>query len=321
MEDDKHNRDEQEREPTMRDLFNLMSACATKNDITELKSQITAHTEETTRKINKANERIDRAIATGAQNTERIDQLETSIEILKQEQLKNNVCISGIPEEKIANNNTADLVKAIAKTLDIELSRSNFTSYPISKNKLIIVNMFNVKHKQALLSKIRSKRSLMVEEVFNDISSNGQIYLNDHLTPHFTRLFLSARNAKKNGQLASVTSYGGKIRVRRQMSDVPTIINTDSQLQILINPPCDDTTNTEVQNVESNTDTPSTSKSIHSSKKSTKRKKTEKDLKNKYPTKSPHQTHSRTRSAQRSKQQDTFDANRALTEHSTQSPA
>lgn len=302
-------------QPSMLDLFNLISACATKNDIAELTSRIAAHTEETTKKIAKTNERIDQVVATSALNVERIDLLENSIEILKQDQLKNNVCISGVPFDKITNNNTADIVKSIAKLLNIDLSRSSFSSYPVAANKFIIVHMYNIKNKQSLLSKIREKKSLMVEEVFNDVSSNGQIYLNDHLTPYFNRLFLAARNAKKNGQLASVTSYGGKIRVRIHINDTPTIINTESQLHELINAINGDASNIHMQNVsESNTknsskNTPSTSTQKTQKKE---KKKTDHRANSKNAPKTQQQTHHRTRSAQRHKQQDIFDANRAM---------
>lgn len=73
----------------------------------------------------------------------------------------------------------------------------------------------------------------MVEEVFNT-NSNSQIYLNDHLTPYFTKLHVIARNAKKEGKLSSVSSHGGKIRVRKNANDVPITIAYLSQLQTLI---------------------------------------------------------------------------------------
>lgn len=73
----------------------------------------------------------------------------------------------------------------------------------------------------------------MVEEVFNT-KSNSQIYINDHLTPYFNKLYLHARNAKKEGKLASVNSYGGKIRVSINKDDTPISIQCERQLQTLI---------------------------------------------------------------------------------------
>lgn len=116
--------------------------------------------------------------------------LEASIECLKQEQFKNNICVSGVPSAKLGENtNTNDIIIAIARALGIELTHTQFSSYAVTNNKFVIVHFFNHKHKQTLINKIRIKKSLMAEEVFGS-SSNSQIYLNDHLTPYFNKLYL-----------------------------------------------------------------------------------------------------------------------------------
>lgn len=165
-----------------------------------------------------------------------IEILEANIEVLKQEQLKNNICISGVPSNKFANDaNTNNIVLTIANALGLEYNHSQSSSYAVANNKFIIAHFFNLKHKQALLNKIRIKKSLMVEEVFGTNSnSNSQIYLNDHLTPYFNKLYLVARNAKKDGKLASASSYGGKIRARVSADDAPTTILSQRQREALI---------------------------------------------------------------------------------------
>lgn len=159
--------------------------------------------------------------------------LEASIECLRQEQLKNNICVSGVPPTMIDGNNTADCIISIARALNIDITRTQFSSYAVANKKLIIAHFYNLRHKQSLHNKIRVKKSLMVEEVVNT-KSNSQIYLNDHLTPYFNKLHFIARNAKKDGKLASASSYGGKIRARKLLDDAPTVITTESQLQALI---------------------------------------------------------------------------------------
>lgn len=139
--------------------------------------------------------------------------------------------------------------------MGIEIARQNFASYPVAGNKFIIVNMYSIRNKQMILNKIRVKKSLMVEEVFKE-KSNSQIYLNDHLTPYFNRLFLIARNAKKDGKLASASSYGGKIRARKSLDDAPIVITTEKQLQSLIDNDVSyvsDNSNNSVQLVDDNT--------------------------------------------------------------------
>lgn len=74
----------------------------------------------------------------------------------------------------------------------------------------------------------------MVEEVFGN-ESNSQIYLNDHLTPYFSNIYLIARRAKREGKLSSASSYGGKIRARKNFNDAPTLITNERQLNALVN--------------------------------------------------------------------------------------
>lgn len=222
------------REPTLTDLYELLKMTASKKDMDEIKAEIRANNTETNEKIEKINERIDTTEAISTIQSAKIEMLETSIERIKQEHLKNNICISGIPSELIEDNNTAEIVIAIANVLGIEINEENFVSYSIAQKKFIIVKMHKGEHKQALLSTIRTKKSLMIEEVF-ETNSNNQIYLNDHLTPYSNRLYQLARTAKKEGKIATVSSAGGQIKVRKQIKDIPIIITSDNKLQQVIN--------------------------------------------------------------------------------------
>lgn len=152
------------KEPSIMDLFTLMQTI--KDDTQEMKANVSSYTATTNSKLDEVNHRIDNVTDHSAENRQKIEKLEESIEILKQDQLRNNICISGVPAEKVMNANTKDIVIAIAKKLGIDLSPNNFTSYPVAKNKFIICNMYNITHKQSLLNKIRVKKSLLVEEVF-----------------------------------------------------------------------------------------------------------------------------------------------------------
>lgn len=262
-------------EPSMSDIFNLLQNCASKSDLGEFTSQIKVFAKETSTKINSLEARTDRNEHVGTENSNRIEALEASVECLKQEQLKNNFCISGVPTTLIKDNNTADIVIAIAKTLGVELSSHHFTSYALAKSKLIIVQTYNIRHKQLMLNKIRVKKSLMVEEAFETVKSNSQIYLNDHLTPYFSGLYLMARKAKKDGKIASASSYGGKIRARKSLNDAPVIITTQKQLTELIDQEddsCGELSDSSVQYIGSETDRSTASHTSPSHKQSTSEK-------------------------------------------------
>lgn len=220
-------------EPTLADVFALLQKCASKDDINDIKTQITDYKRETDEKNDELKQQVDIATTTSNSNAEKIEELQASVETLKQEQLKNNICISGVPVDITTNSNTAEIIIAIADELNVKLTKTNFSAYAVSKNIFIIVRFHNYKHKQQLLLRIRTKKSLMVEEVFKT-KSNNQNYLNDHRTPYFNHLFLLARNAKKNGKVATASPYGGKIRVRKIINDAPHTITCERQLLSLI---------------------------------------------------------------------------------------
>lgn len=215
-------------QPTIADVYNLLT-----KSVTDLSNQMSSFTAETTNKLQIVNDKVDCVNVVSSQNTDRIESLEATVECLKQKQLKNNMCISGVPPELVKDNKSAAAVIAIAKTLGVEIAQNNFSSYTKASNKFIIVHFYNTRHKQSMMNKIRVKKSLMVEECF-EFRSNSQVYLNDHLTPYFNSLFLMARKAKKDGKLASASSYGGRIRARRSTNDPPIIITSEKQLQALI---------------------------------------------------------------------------------------
>lgn len=250
-------------EPTMADLFNIMTA--TRADISEITARIDRCTNETNEKVQNLQANVESIAAQSTENSDRIERLEASIEQMKQNQLLNNICISGVPPELIDGNNTSEIVVKIANKLGVQLSAGQFSSYSVANNKFIIARFFNMKHKQTMQNKVRAKRSLMVEEVFTH-TSNSQIYLNDHLTPYMNKLFLLARKAKQEGKLASVTSHGSKIRARKSNNDVPIVVVSEKQLHTLIDMDyCNTSTESHQLANDSNTETELTSQS-HTSK-------------------------------------------------------
>lgn len=61
------------------------------------------------------------------------------------------------------------------------------------------------------------------------------------------KLYLIARNAKKDGKLSSASSYGGKIRARKTEDDIPTLITNEQQLLALIDSDVSDMSSSTIQ--------------------------------------------------------------------------
>lgn len=221
-----------DRPPTMRDLIALMSNTSTKQDITDIKNQITEYHEEHSTKILKIEAEVNGVRSKLSENSEKIMALETTIEALKQDKLKNNVCISGMPDGW--DGNSSKFVVAIGSALGITLTEANFYAYATFNGKFVIASFYNYADKELTLSKLRIKKSLMAEEVFPNLKSNNRININEHLTPFNSSLFLLARKARQVGKLATVSSHGGRIRVKKLAQDMPVIVHSKNQLDSII---------------------------------------------------------------------------------------
>lgn len=224
---------ENKNEPTIADVIAILGNFPVKSDFMEFKQALVSWNEENKRKIQEVEKQVGSLTATSIDNTDRISELEGTIQVLQQEKLRNNVCISGVPPDK--DLNAMHAVHKIANTLNVDVSSDKFTAFPSANNKLIIVSFQHGTTKQQLINKIRVKKSLIVEEVFGPTAkSNSQIYINDHLTKYFSELFLMTRTAKKENKLATASSIGGKIRVRKSPDSYPVTITNKTQLIELI---------------------------------------------------------------------------------------
>lgn len=225
-------RENSNRQPTISDVIALLEKVPTRDDLSDMKQSLVAITNQNKEKIEAVEQQVESISSVANTNTDRISVLEHTIHMLQQDKLKNNVCISGVPlDEQIK---ATEAVVKIAEFFQIQIAEYDFSAYATANNKFIIATFHNFGTKQSLLNKIRSKRSLMVEEVFGTLRSNSQIYINEHLTRYFNNLYLMARVAKKQGKLASALSSSGKIRVRKHADDVPIIITDEYQLKTLI---------------------------------------------------------------------------------------
>lgn len=80
---------------------------------------------------------------------------------------------------------------------------------------------------------MRNRNELLVEEVLQ-VQSNSKIFCNDQLTPHFAELFQIAWKAKKEKQLYSASSLGGRIKVRKTETSSFIIVKSESHLLDII---------------------------------------------------------------------------------------
>lgn len=134
------------------------------------------------------------------ENTAKMTEMEKDIEVLRQSQVKSNIKISGVPK---LNFDPMEFVFNLCNLLEVVILEEEFEAYRTKNGNFVIVNFDSYKKKQQLLRKASAKKSIMAEEIFENTTSNSQLYINDQLTPYFSKLFQMAHKAKKDKKNSS----------------------------------------------------------------------------------------------------------------------
>lgn len=220
---------------TLKDIVDMISKVASKEDIEGVNSKLTDYQTKTKEEIDRLHETVEIINVTSNEQGERIAKLEGELEMLKQEKIKNNIRITGLPKEW--DGNAVSLVIKMCKLVGLKYSNDDFHAYASSNGQFVIASFHNHAYKSKFLNKCKLRKSIMVEEILRNFKSNSQLYVNDHLTPYFSNLFTIAWRAKKEGKLASASSVGGKVRVKKLPDDIPVLITNQAQLEIIIDLP------------------------------------------------------------------------------------
>lgn len=217
-------------EPSTSDILNAIQGLASKDDVNLISNGIKAFCEKSESRFESIETKITVIEEIHNEQNEIIATLTANVEQLKQDKLRNNIRISGIIPEW--NGDCKELVMKIITKLKVDATVNDFNAYATTNNKFVIISFYNYAHKASLLNKMRIKKSLLVEEIFPPVKSNSQLYFNDHLTPYYNELFITAFKAKKDGKLSS---WGGRVRVRKSKDDPPVTIDSLEQLNDMIN--------------------------------------------------------------------------------------
>lgn len=174
-----------------------------------------------------------------------IAELSLEIEHLKQDRLRNNIRITGLPE--FAFNDPDESILRIDQILSTGLIPSDWTVHADRNKSSLIISFTSHAVKRFFMDEIRKKQTLFAEELYDNIRSNSRVYFNDQLTPYFAKLFNKAWTAKKAGTLFTVSSLGGRIRVKKFENGPSIVINTESQLQCIVDSEQMETSNTHTE--------------------------------------------------------------------------
>lgn len=191
-----------------------------KTEIGNIRNELSEHTN----RIEKVENEIK-----SIDKSDKIEELSLQIELLKQDRLRNNIRLTGLPP--VAFNDPDEAILRIDDILQTELIPSDYIVHADRNKSSLILSFTSHSLKRHVMDQMRKKQTLLVEEIYDNIKSNSRIYMNDQLTPYFAKVFQSAWQAKKAGAIYSASSLGGRIRVRKFENGPSHIIETETQLK------------------------------------------------------------------------------------------
>jgi hypothetical protein len=170
---------------------------------------------------------------------DRLSDLETQLNVLEQNTLKNTVEIHGIP---ILNGEVPSaIVCKIGLALGIRIEAIDIeSSYRIGKvrqnslnNPPLVVKFARINLADEFVKSRRVKRNLSLSDLDLGISSDKQVYVNESLSPHYRKLFNLAKDLKRNGKLKYLWVRGGRLYARKSDGGEKYIIRNENDIENL----------------------------------------------------------------------------------------
>lgn len=149
--------------------------------------------------------------------------------------MKYNLLIGGIPVKQ--NENCVDIMCKIGNELGVKIDKSDIiAAHRLQETKSkappnIIVKFLRYSTKSSILMKLKEVKYKWNAGVIEGVSKT--VFFNDHLTARRRHLLWKARLAKEVGYLSQAWTTGGKIYVKKQEKDRPTMLQSIADLQTI----------------------------------------------------------------------------------------
>lgn len=161
------------------------------------------------------------------------DLLAYTVELNKQQTIKNNVTISGIPYT--AEENLNELALNVFKHIGANVNAEDINaSYRLKYGSMFVVKFVNFETKAAVMES-KSNKSIPLAEIIGASmsSADGIVYINTHLIPFFGRLLSHGRRAVKEKLVHScwMTNNGVVVKCKPESKEIS--IQSISQLHEL----------------------------------------------------------------------------------------
>lgn len=152
--------------------------------------------------------------------SEQSETIHTANEVFKQNLLRNNLVVVGIPNDY--GDDTNQIIFNIAAILKVKINRNDIIqSYRVKKSYsgLIVVRFAATERRDELLRN-KQKISISLGDLFEltGDSASKPIYLNAHVTPYFGKLSAKARTAIKENLIHSFNISTRGLMVKSTMN-------------------------------------------------------------------------------------------------------
>lgn len=166
---------------------------------------------------------------------ERINLLETQVNVLQKQLLRNTIEIRNIPQHD--NEDVQNIVKNVYNTLKIPPIDEHTAIYRRGKKKgPIVIEYQNTTNKEVLLKAVKKYNSVNKDKPLstNDLGFTGafsRVYISESLTFMSKKILAAARELTKNGSYKYCWASRGNILLRKEDGQPAIVINSLNQLK------------------------------------------------------------------------------------------
>lgn len=154
-------------------------------------------------------------------------------ELSKQEGIRKNISIFGVA--KADNEDLGKIIiVAIGAAINIDINTNDYSNVyrTGTDSRLIILCFTSFRKKLEFMAASKAKRSLMSSELnIASISTNLRIYINNQLTPYFSKIYFLGRKAVADKKIAACWVAFNSICIKKTASDDKCLIKSIEDME------------------------------------------------------------------------------------------
>lgn len=230
-------------EPSLKDIMDSISRMST-----DLAEKLDAHKTTTDNRLVRLTEDISHTNNNLTAMEQRLSRLEAmsnnnltasspNDSKTKQEALRQNICVHGIPY--CENEDLNKIIAAVTLALNVNVTVNDITNSYRTKGTegrpgLIVIRFATFNTKLNIMSASKAKKLTLADLGMNSGTESSPIYINNHLIPHYAQLLMHGKRAVADGKLAACWFARSSICVKPTPSSDLSWVNDISELNNII---------------------------------------------------------------------------------------